>query len=178
MEKKIGLYTVYSYGRVIRNKYVQQFVNRKGTIITREYEPREVKHITRADGYIEVSMNGRKKLLHRLVAEAFIPNPEDKPQVNHIDGDKTNNMVSNLEWVTAKENIHHAITTGLTPPNDGTRHMKPCIIFSKLESKEYYFESYNRASVFFGYNKHYFNNLKTHYNGENKYYKIIEERGL
>lgn len=178
MEKNLGLYTVYSNGRVIRNPYVQEFINRKGTIVAREQKPREVKHITRADGYIEVSMNGCKKLLHRLVAEAFIPNPENKPQVNHIDGDKTNNTVSNLEWVTAKENIHHAIRTGLKPPNDGTKYMKQCTIFNKVESKEYSFESYNTASMFFGYNKHYFNNLKTNYNGENKYYKIIEERGL
>lgn len=68
-------------------------------------------------GYRVVSIWHENKMytkkIHRLVAIAFIPNPENKPTVNHKDGNKNNNCVSNLEWATHQENIDHAIETGL-----------------------------------------------------------------
>ncbi|EAO7509457.1 endodeoxyribonuclease [Salmonella enterica] len=72
-------------------------------------------------GYLQVSLYSEgvaKKLkVHRLVAEAFIDNPQSCAQVNHIDGIKANNDVSNLEWVTAQKNILHAFSNGLMSAN-------------------------------------------------------------
>ena len=68
-------------------------------------------------GYVRVFHNGRKVSLHRLVAEAFLPNPQGKPHVNHKDGNKKNCAAKNLEWVTQSENEKHAFKTGLKKPH-------------------------------------------------------------
>lgn len=68
------------------------------------------------DGYVVVHLCQKRIcknfLVHRLVAEAFLPNPDNKSDVNHKDGDKCNNCLENLEWVTRSENVRHTIKTG------------------------------------------------------------------
>ena len=69
-------------------------------------------------GYVSVgfwlpSGKIKRKYVHRLVAHAYVPNLRQAPEVNHIDGDKTNNLPSNLEWVTKSENHKHAYSRGL-----------------------------------------------------------------
>lgn len=76
-----------------------------------------VQTLNKKRGYLAVGLciNGiaYTKMVHRLVAEAFIPNPDNKPEVNHKDGNKLNNKADNLEWSTYSENLQHAYNTGL-----------------------------------------------------------------
>jgi len=105
-------YKVSNFGNVIGLKLKTNFGSTFKT-----YPERKIKPWTDKKGYkyIDISLYPKKKrfLLHRLVAYHFIDNPKDLPQINHIDGDKSNNKVDNLEWCTSKHNINHAIKTGL-----------------------------------------------------------------
>lgn len=97
------------------------FVNEKGDILSKKDKKEKLLVQSKLSaGYLVVSLSNRKiiktKSVHRIVGEAFIPNPESKPEINHIDGDKTNNKVSNLEWNTSLENTRHAIDNKLWTP--------------------------------------------------------------
>ena len=100
-------------------KIVEEFPNvlisNKGNIKSLETLKDRTSHIN--SGYKLIALENEKgrysRLVHRLVAQAFIPNPENKPCVNHLNGIKTDNRVENLEWVTNQENRLHAVKNGL-----------------------------------------------------------------
>lgn len=73
-------------------------------------------------GYLRVKINGKYVFVHKIVAETFITPKVDDLQINHKNGCKTDNNVSNLEWVTLTEKMRHAIRTGLMKPVRGEKH--------------------------------------------------------
>lgn len=128
-----GIYQVSNLGNVLSLNYLNQ------------KHPQILKPIKHHLGYQMVHLRkGCKthvKMIHVLVAKAFVPNPSNKPIVNHIDGNKEHNTADNLEWVTYKENTQHAIRIGIHDPHcpKGTKgknnvNSKPILQYS-LEGK-------------------------------------------
>ena len=103
-----GLYQVSNLGRVkslARDTKLKQYTKHTDAFIMRQDLNK------RGYLYIRLTKDGKSKAfrVHRLVAEAFIDNPSNLPQVNHIDFNRTNNNVNNLEWVTPQDNTNHSI---------------------------------------------------------------------
>lgn len=119
-----GLYKISNLGNVesIELKYINSLgyeVTKNGCFLS--------KHFTKKYYQISLYKNGKSNrfYLHRLIALAFIPNPENKPCINHINGIKTDNRIENLEWCTYSENNIHALKTGLSKlPDEFINHSR------------------------------------------------------
>jgi len=110
-------------------------ISNKGNIISnKRARGRPIKSHNVGGGYRMVPLcengNVKNKLVHRLVAKAFIPNPQNKPQINHIDSNPSNNDVNNLEWATQSENMIHSYKNGRQSRSGEQNHN------SKLTEKE------------------------------------------
>lgn len=118
-----GLYKASSEGKI------KSYYKRRGKIII-------LSPTLDRDGYLRVSLAKNKKIsnhcVHRLIAETFIPNRENKPQINHINNIRNDNKKINLEWATAKENINHGFKHGNEPK--GENHY-----YSKLKNNDIIF---------------------------------------
>ncbi len=101
--------------KVEESVLTEYYVSIEGLVYSKSINTGKIRELKKSNsnGYELINMYHKIYHVHRLVALAFIPNPENKRCVNHIDGIKNNNHVSNLEWVTHKENVNHAIETGL-----------------------------------------------------------------
>lgn len=145
-----GRYEVSDIGRVRSlDKTVEHRSGLSGTCT--QFYPSKIINQLKHNGYMQVvlAMNGKTSSarVHRLVANAFIPNPNQLPQVNHIDGDKTNNDANNLEWVTAKQNVDHSVLNGLRP----TKHRGHGIKLIDFDTDEQHtFISMRQASLWLG----------------------------
>ena len=127
-----------------------------GTIIGKRFG-KPMRTEMKTDTYPQVSLqvDGTEKRfnVHRIVAELFVPNPDNKPIVNHIDGNKKNNHASNLEWVTYSENIKHAYSTGLRERGDNSEALSAHNHFTRRKIAALYATgkySYSKLGRMFG----------------------------
>ena len=103
-----GIYQISNLGNI---KSLDHYIRQRNNNY-KLYHGKTLKPYMTSTGYYKIDLhNGKKRkimLIHRLIANAFIPNPDDLPEVNHIDGNKTNNNIDNLEWCTRSDNIKHS----------------------------------------------------------------------
>ena len=103
---------------------------------TRQVKGKVLSNKINNDGYCFVTLSkdgvSRTKYIHILVAQAFIPNPDGLPEVNHLDGDKTHNTPDNLEWCTHQQNVQHCFDTGLCKNKGGNHYFAVGVIDNSI----------------------------------------------
>lgn len=174
--------------------YIEGFPNhvitRDGKIFVVEYlntrghlrKTREIKQRLNSDGYPQVKLtHAGKKIttrVHRLVAESFIPNPDNKETVNHIDGNKQNNDHSNLEWADRSEQMIHAYDIGLKKPTAVNRSLirlsngKPVKCYMKETGETMYFLSARDCSKAMGYSERWCDKVISDMDGDTKKFSL------
>lgn len=133
----LGLYQVSNLGRV---KSLDRYINNGKCLV---FKKGQILKIKEYKGYCYIKLSKHHKynqyLVHRLVAQAFIPNPENKPCIDHINTNRTDNRVENLRWVTQKENVNNPISISKMKKNHHLKNRfgklhpssKPIIQFTK-----------------------------------------------
>lgn len=144
------VYQVSNFGRI--KSLSRMIFNGKGYYLSKE---KILKGSKNEKGYLQVELLGKPMLIHRIVATMFIDNPYNKPQVNHIDGDKTNNHVLNLEWCDNSENQIHAYKLGLSKRSEdaGKKKKKVCQIDLETGKIINIFDSIADAKRYFNVSK-------------------------
>ncbi len=147
-----GLYQVSNLGRV---KSLSRTIGYNHAVTGERFKRVAKERIIKGGncrGYASINLNkngvGKTHRLCRLVAIAFIDNPEKKPCVNHIDGNKRNDMVDNLEWCTYQENMVHAKENGLIKYYVGKDHSASIKVIDTKTNK--IFDTINEAAIYIG----------------------------
>lgn len=148
-----GIYEVSSCGQVRTKKGKTTYSKLHGKRVWRQ---RVLKQKVTKDNCCRVSLwkDGKERtwLVHRIVAKAFIPKVKGKKYINHIDGNRLNNSVENLEWCNHTENNNHAFDNDLMSSN------KKLVLVHKETKQPYYFRSLAKASLFLGFSHGYLSN--------------------
>lgn len=126
---------------------MDRFIKRVTGIVDFKVGKKIIPNYNKATNYYQYrTMSKCSKTVHRLVAESFIPNPNNLPCVNHIDGDRSNNSVENLEWVSYSDNLHHAYDILKRSINSTSIKRRPCKSINKETKEEICYESIAEAS--------------------------------